>query len=80
MFVPKNNEAVKKEILDKAHILAYAMHAGSTKLYHIIRPLYYWYKMKRDVAEYVQRCIICPQVKAHRQRPEGLMQILPIPP
>ena len=41
LFVPKNNEVVKKEILDKAHILAYAMHPGSTKLYHTICPFYY---------------------------------------
>ena len=41
LFVPKDDEVVKKEILEKAHILAYAMHPGSTKLYHTIRPFYY---------------------------------------
>ncbi|XP_068309747.1 uncharacterized protein [Pyrus communis] len=34
-FVPTNNEVVKKDILDEAHISVYAMHPGSTKLYHI---------------------------------------------
>lgn len=28
IFMPKNNEAMKMEILDKAHKLAYAMHPG----------------------------------------------------
>ena len=69
LFVPKNNEVVKKEILDEAHIFAYAMHLGSTNLYHIIRSFYYWYWMKQDVAEYVKRFIICQQVKKDRQRP-----------
>ena len=41
LFVPKNNEVVKKEILDKAHISAYAMHPENTKLYHVIHPFYY---------------------------------------
>nr|XP_028946861.1 uncharacterized protein LOC114820411 [Malus domestica] len=52
LFMPKDNEAVKKEILDEAHTLAYAMHPGSTKLYRTIYPFYYWEGMKRDVAEY----------------------------
>ena len=35
--------------------------------------------MKRDVADYVSRCIICQQVKAERQKPGGLMKNLLIP-
>ncbi|CAN6576505.1 unnamed protein product [Malus baccata var. baccata] len=41
MYVP-NNEELKKEILDEAHCSAYAMHPGGTKMYHTIRPFYYW--------------------------------------
>ncbi|KAM2127444.1 hypothetical protein ACFX1R_007349 [Malus domestica] len=78
LFVPKDNEVVKKEILDEAHISVYAMHPESTKLYHTIRPFYYWYRMKRDMAEYVRRCFICQQVKVDRHRPKGLTQNLPI--
>ncbi|CAN6695210.1 unnamed protein product [Malus baccata var. baccata] len=60
MYVP-NNEELKKEILDEAHCSAYAMHPGGTKMYHTIRPFYYWPGMKREIAEYVSRCIICQQ-------------------
>ena len=35
--------------------------------------------MKRDIAEYVSRCLTCQQVKAEHQRPSGLAQPLPIP-
>ena len=35
--------------------------------------------MKREVAEFVARCLICQQVKAEHQRPAGLLQPLPIP-
>ena len=41
MYVPNIME-LKKEILDEAHISAYAMHPGSTKMYHTFRPFYYW--------------------------------------
>ena len=35
--------------------------------------------MKKDVVEFVYRCLICQQVKAEHQRPAGLLQSLPIP-
>ena len=35
MYVP-NIAKLKKDILDEAHISAYAMHPGSTKMYHTI--------------------------------------------
>ena len=35
--------------------------------------------MKREIAKFVARCLICQQVKAEHQRPAGLLQPLPIP-
>ena len=72
-------QSLKKEILDEAYISAYAMHPGGTKMYHTIRPFYYWPGMKRKIGEYVSRCAICQQVKAERKKPFGLMQPLPVP-
>ncbi|CAN6685912.1 unnamed protein product [Malus baccata var. baccata] len=60
MYVP-NVEELKRDILDKVHISAYAMHPGSTKMYHTIQHFYYWPGMKREVAEYVSRYVICQQ-------------------
>ena len=34
--------------------------------------------MKKEVAEYLARCIECQQVKAEHQHPSGLLQSLPI--
>ena len=70
---------LKKEIMEEAHSSTYAMHPGSTKMYHTLREHYWWRGMKKDVAEFVSRCIICQQVKAEHQRPVGLLQSLPIP-
>lgn len=53
IFVPENNEVVKTEILDEAHKLKNAMHPCNTKMYHTIRPYYYWYGMKWDIVDYV---------------------------
>jgi len=34
--------------------------------------------MKRDVAEYLARCLACQQIKAKHQHAAGLLQPLPI--
>ena len=78
LCVPDVGE-LKKEIMEEAHYSAYAMHPGSTKMYHTLREHYWWRGMKKDVAEFVYRCLICQQVKAEHQRPAGLLQSLPIP-
>ena len=78
LCVPDVGE-LKKEIMEEAHSSAYAMHPGSTKMYHTLREHYWWRGMKKDVAEFVYRCLICQQVKAEHQRPAGLLQSLPIP-
>ena len=71
-------EELKGQILGEAHSSAYAMHPGSTKMYRTLKEYYWWSGMKREVAEYVSKCLVCQQVKAERQKPSGLLQPLPI--
>jgi hypothetical protein len=35
--------------------------------------------MKREIAEYIARCMDCQKVKAEHRHPTGLLQPLPIP-
>ena len=78
LCVPDVGE-LKKEIMEEAHSSSYAMHPGSTKMYHTLREHYWWRGMKKDFAEFVSRCLICQQVKAEHQRPARLLQSLLIP-
>ena len=55
---------VRREIMEEAHSSAYAMHLGSIKMYHTLKEHYWWKGMKRDVAEFISRCLTCQQVKA----------------
>ncbi|GKE62872.1 putative reverse transcriptase domain-containing protein, partial [Tanacetum coccineum] len=41
--------------------------------------LYWWLGIKKDIAEYVSRCLTCLKVKAEHQRPSGLLQQPEIP-
>ena len=70
---------LRKELLEEAHYSAYSVHPGSTKMYHTVKDTYCWNRMKKDVAEFVSKCLTCQQVKLEYQRPAGLLQPLPIP-
>ncbi|KAA0046951.1 ty3-gypsy retrotransposon protein [Cucumis melo var. makuwa] len=48
-------------------------------MYRDLRCVYWWRNMKREVADFVSICLVCQQVKAHRQRPVGLLQPLSVP-
>jgi hypothetical protein len=48
-------------------------------MYKDLKTHYWWYGMKRDIAEYVSLCDTCQRVKAEHQRPAGLLQPLKIP-
>ncbi|KAL0286800.1 UNVERIFIED_CONTAM: hypothetical protein Sangu_2719700 [Sesamum angustifolium] len=61
------------------HYAPYAMHPGSTKMYRDLRPYYWWPTMKKDVAEFVARCLTCQQVKAEHQAPADKLHPLSIP-
>ncbi|WVZ73566.1 LOW QUALITY PROTEIN: hypothetical protein U9M48_021855, partial [Paspalum notatum var. saurae] len=71
-------DSIKKLILSEAHDTAYSIHPGSTKMYHDLKERFWWYGMKRAVAEYVAVCDTCQRVKAEHQRPAGLLQPLKI--
>ena len=70
---------LKKEIMEEAHSSAYAMHPGSTKMYRTLKDHYWWRGMKREIAEFVSKCLICQQIKIEHQKPAGLLQPLSIP-
>ncbi|GJT53504.1 putative reverse transcriptase domain-containing protein [Tanacetum coccineum] len=54
-------------------------HPGADKMYYDLRDLYWWPGMKRDIAEYVSRCLTCSKIKAEHQKPSGLLQQPEIP-
>ncbi|TYJ98798.1 retrotransposon protein, putative, Ty3-gypsy subclass, expressed [Cucumis melo var. makuwa] len=74
-----NISELKNAILEEAHNSAYDMHPGSTKMYRTLKKTYWWPGIKKEIAEYVDRYLICQQVKPVRQRPGGFLNPLPVP-
>ena len=58
LCVPSDS-AVKTELLSEAHSSPFSMHLGSTKMYQDLKRVYWWRNMKREVAEFVSRCLVC---------------------
>ena len=69
---------LKEEIMREAHSTPYTAHSGSSKIYRDLWHNFWWDKMKRDIAEFVQHCQVCQQVKAGHIKPPGLLMPLQI--
>ena len=53
-----NITTLKKE-LKEAHNSTLVTHPGGTKMYYDLKTHYWWNGMKRDIADYVARCLMC---------------------
>ncbi|GJW32772.1 putative reverse transcriptase domain-containing protein [Tanacetum coccineum] len=78
IWVPLKGD-VRTLIMDEANKSKYSVHPGADKMYYDLRDRYWWPRIKKDIAEYVSRCLTCFKVKAKHQRPSGLRQQPEIP-
>jgi hypothetical protein len=78
LVVPKDPE-LRKKILDEAHLSKFSMHPGSNKMYHDLRSLYWWTRMKREITKYISECDTCQRIKASHLKVADPLQPLPIP-
>ena len=75
--MPADN-AVRTELLAEAHSSPFSMHLDSTSMYTDLKQVYWWRNMKREVADFVSKCLVCWQVKASRQKPSSFFQPLSV--
>ncbi|GJZ24504.1 putative reverse transcriptase domain-containing protein [Tanacetum coccineum] len=78
IWVPLKGK-VRTLIMDEAHKSKYSVHLGAYKMYYNLRDRYWWLGMKKDISEYVSKCLTCLKVKAEHQRPSDLFQQPEIP-
>ncbi|GJR56720.1 putative reverse transcriptase domain-containing protein [Tanacetum coccineum] len=78
IWVPLKGD-VRNLIMDEAYKLKYSVNPRADKMYYDLRDRYWWPGMKKDIAEYVSKCLTCLKVKAEHQRPSGLLQQPEIP-
>ena len=76
--IPDGND-FRKTILEEAHSGSFAIHPGSIKMYLDLKMSFWWSGMKRDVSEFVTKCLVCQRVKIEHQVSSGLLQPIRIP-
>jgi hypothetical protein len=78
IYVP-NSQELKNMILKEMNNVPYVGHPGYQKTIVAIKSQYYWLDMKKEVVDFIARCLECQKVKAEHRHPAGLLQPLPIP-
>nr|KYP72946.1 Transposon Ty3-I Gag-Pol polyprotein [Cajanus cajan] len=76
--VPNDSE-IKKIILRETHKSKLSIHPGATKMYQDLKRMFWWPKMKKEVAQYVATCLICQKAKIEHQKSAVMLQPLDIP-
>ena len=62
--VPDDND-LRKAILEEAHSGSFAIHPGSTKMYQDFQLSFWWSRMKRDISEFVTKCLCNIHFQTH---------------
>lgn len=77
--IPSSCTELKEKVMKEGHNTTYSIHPGGDKLYKDLKLMFWWNNMKREVAEFVARCLTCQKVKSEHKRPQGTIQPLPVP-
>ncbi|XP_072074108.1 uncharacterized protein [Arachis hypogaea] len=74
-----NDEGLHQKILTEAHQGGFSLHPGVTKMYQDLKQMFWWLRMKKDIAAFVSKCLTGQKVKIEHQKPSGTLQPLEIP-
>jgi hypothetical protein len=76
-LVVLKDQELRNHIMSEAHSSKLCIHPSSSKMYHDLKPYYWWTKMRKEIVAYVARCDTCCRVKAVHMK-VGLLQPLSI--
>ena len=74
--VPQKQE-LKEKIIAEAHNTIYFIHPGGTKMCRYLKQTFWWNNMKKNIAEYVSKCLTYQKVKADHLQPVEELRPLP---
>ena len=72
IYIP-NVEYLRRVVMDEIHQAPYSGHPRYQKTIATTRKQCFWPGMKKDMVEYISRCMKCQQVKVEHQHPAGLL-------
>jgi hypothetical protein len=72
IYVP-NSSKLRSTILKEMHNVPNVGHPGYQKPVSTVKSQYYWPRIKREIVEYVVKCLECQRAKAKHRHPHGLL-------
>jgi hypothetical protein len=74
-----NFQELKNMILREIHNVPYAGNPGYQKTIAVVQSQYYWPGMKKEVVDFIAKCLECQKVKDEHRHLAGLLQPFPFP-
>ena len=68
-----NVQDLKLAILKEMHNVPFVEHPGYQKTVTAVKSHYFWLGMKKEIVEYIARCMECKKVKVEHRHPAGLL-------
>lgn len=78
IWLPSNSR-FKLILLKEYHETPIGGYDGIVKTLKRLSTDFYWDSMRQDIKDFVAHCVICQQTKYTTNKPNGLLQHLPIP-
>ena len=50
---------LRRRILEEAHKSHFTIHPSVMKMYQDVKKMFWWPRMKKDIAELVSKCLVC---------------------
>ena len=72
-------DSLKDRILEETHKSEFTVHPRISKMYQDLKKMFWWARMKSNVVDFVNRCLVCQKVKIEHQKPSRTLQPLEIP-
>jgi hypothetical protein len=72
IYVP-NSQELKNMILREMHNVPYVGNPGYQKTIAVVKSQYYWPGMKKEVVDFIARCLECQKVKVEHRHPSSFL-------
>jgi hypothetical protein len=73
-----NDQEFKSMILSEMHKVPYVGPPSYQKTIVSVKKQYFWPCMKKEVANFIAKCLECQKVKVENRHPYGFLKLLPI--
>jgi hypothetical protein len=79
LIIVPNNDELRERCIALHHEVPSAGHPGRNITLELLQRQFWWPSLRRDVNQYVAKCISCQTNKTQSQKPAGLLQPMPLP-